>query len=140
MKRFGNLKLTEPSFSRFSTIISPFSASFRTKQLSASIKLCLVWTKSLFRRIDTSPISFVVSMSRPLSRGATPLYKLYNMSFPSSLARIKRSCFCGEGLSELIDDVASVDPLAGVVSCLSLSLSLTAALVKGGGCVINAFM
>jgi len=39
----------------------------------------------------------------------------------------------GEILPELIVDVASVDPFAGVVSYFSLNFSYIAALVCGGG-------
>jgi|APGre2960657423_1045063.scaffolds.fasta_scaffold511627_1 hypothetical protein len=39
----------------------------------------------------------------------------------------------GEILPELIVEVASVDPLAGVLVYFSLSFSLIAALVCGGG-------
>jgi hypothetical protein len=49
------------------------------------------------------------------------------MSFSSSYSQISR--FFGDILPELMLEVASVDPLAGVPPCFSLNFSLIAALV-----------
>jgi hypothetical protein len=49
------------------------------------------------------------------------------MSFSSSFSLGSR--FLGDILPELIVEVASVDPLAGVPPCFSLNFSLIAALV-----------